>query len=324
MWGFPVNRRKQGFTLLELLVVIAIMTMLIGVLLPSLSASRRAAKANACLATLKGIGMTFTIYLNENRDQFPPFRLKTGSPGSTEDYVNEYKRAKPRWQWFLETEYGPVIDPKPFRRLDRPFGDEGLYGVDDPRRMGTTMTHEVFTCPSLMDDEFSHDVRNGAYGYNYQYLGNTRQDADPRRWDNFVIGLHQIKSPGNTVLIADSRGAGRRHGAHSYSLDPPRLATERNARRFGPGESDVSAGLDSTLYQFSPVETRHNKLGNVIFADSHGQAMTHTQLGYHLDEDRVPKPVLDPDDVDFQGSNRLWTGLGRDPLLRDLTPAPEP
>ncbi len=121
-----MKRRRTGFTLLELLVVIAILTMLIGILLPSLSASRRHAKANACLSALKNIGTAFSIYLNENRDQFPPVRMEKPSPTSTEDYVNEYNRAKPRWQWFLKTEYGPVIDPKPFRRLKRPFEDDDL------------------------------------------------------------------------------------------------------------------------------------------------------------------------------------------------------
>jgi prepilin-type N-terminal cleavage/methylation domain-containing protein len=315
-----VNRRNSGFTLLELLVVIAIMTILAGILLPSLSASRRAAKANACLSALKGIGTAFTVYLNENKDTFPPARLKKSPPSSDEDYVNEYNRAQPRWQWFLNIDQGPVMDPKPFRRLQRPFGDDDPHGPGHSSRMGTTMTHDVFTCPALMDEVFSHDVRNGAFGYNYQYLGNARQDTDPRRWDNFAVGLHQIKSPGKTVLIADSRGGARKHGEHSYTLDPPRLATEQNAQRFGPDASDVPDGFDSTLYAFSPVEARHNRLGNVIFADSHGQAMTQKELGYQFNEDRVPKPVLDPDDLGSAGGNQLWTGLGRDPFWK---PPPE-
>ena len=57
--------------------------------------------------------------------------------------------------------------------------------------------------------------------------------------------------------MADSRGAGRVHGKHSYSLDPPRLAVERYAQKFGPGSGDVEPGLDASLYQYSPVEMRH-------------------------------------------------------------------
>ena len=319
-----MNRREQAFTLLELLVVIAIMTMLMGILLPTISASRRHAKANACLSTLKNIGTAFSIYLNENRDQFPPVRMEKYSPTSTEEYVNEYNRAKPRWQWFLKTEYGPVIDPKPFRRLNRPFQDDDL----PHHRAGTTMTNDVFTCPALMDDEFSHDVRDGAFGYNYQYLGNTRQETDPRMWDNFVVGLHQIKSPGQTVMVADSRGAGRRHGKHSFTLDPPRVATERNAKTFGPTAADVPEGQNMEVFEFSPVEMRHNKLGNIVFADSHAEAMTLTQLGYQFSDlehyERFPEPVLSVEDTEFTGTNRLWTGLGRDPLVKEQAPPPQP
>lgn len=176
------------------------------------------------------------------------------------------------------------------------------------------MTNKYFLCPSH-SDEFEFDVRNGAYGYNYQYLGNSRQDAQDDRWDNFPVGLQRIRSAGQTVLIADSRGAGRRHGKHSYSLDPPRLAVERNAPRFGPGAGDVQSGVsDPSLYQYSPVEMRHGKRGNVVFVDGHAEAMTLGDLGYETDEDGVAKPILDPLGETYTASNKLWNGEGYDHL----------
>jgi len=311
-----MGRRRPGFTLIELLTVMAILALLIGILIPSLSSSRQQAKANVCLSKLKGIGTTFVVYLNENRDTFPPFRLKKAFPTSTEDYVNEYNRKFPRWQWFLETDSGPLIDPKPFRRLNRPFDDSGLGMAND--RSGTTMTIDVFTCPALDDPDFAKDERNGAYGFNYQYLGNARQDTDPRFWDNFPVSLHRIRSPGQTVLVADSRGGGPRHGVHSYTLDPPRLAVEQRAKQFGPGSQDLTGGVDPVLYSFSPVEMRHRKQGNVLFVDSHVQAMTWAELGYELQEAThtgVPFPVLVPAvSSGGQWNNRLWTGTGVDEM----------
>ena len=96
--------------------------------------------------------------------------------------------------------------------------------------------------PRLPQHEF--DIRNGAYGYNYQYLGNARRDSEGDRWDNFPVGSQRVRSAGQTVLFADSRGAGRIHGKHSYTLDPPRLAVEARATKFGPGSSNVAVGLD--------------------------------------------------------------------------------
>jgi len=323
-----VRRRHRAFTILELITVVAILALLMAIIVPSLSGARRSAKANVCISKLKGLTLAFSVYLNENRDTFPPFRLTKLDPTFPNDpeheYVNTVGRKSPRWQWFLELDSGPVIDDKPFRRLNRPWGDEGLYGAIRPEdRSGTTMTNELFTCPVLDAEEYAHDIRNGAYGYNYQYLGNTRQDTNPLRWDNFAVGSQRIKSPVQTVLIADSRGASVPHGKHSYTLDPPRLGTEVGAARFGPSVSDVDAGLDPALFRFSPVEARHGDKGNVAFVDSHAEAMTLTQLGYEIgDADRfhgVALPVTDPA-VGVHATNKLWNGLANDPLAHPTAP----
>lgn len=308
-----MKHKRSAFTLIELLAVIAILGLLMGILLPSLSSARKSAKASVCLATMKNIGNAFIFYLNENRDTFPPFRMKKVHPADADDdpFVNEYFREKPRWQWFLEMEQGPVIDPKPIQRGNskRVWGDNSY--PPNPA-LARTMAVDTFSCPSLDDPEFEKDIRNGAYGYNYQYLGNTRQDSDPNRWDNFAVSLHQITSPAMTVLIADSRGGGKRHGLHSYTLDPPRLATERNARRFGPGDGEVSDNLDAELFGFSPVEPRHKKRGNVSFIDGHAEAKTLVQLGYAWNkEENVAQPIRTSEEGG-KWNNKLWTGTGRD------------
>ncbi len=314
-------KRRHAFTLIELLTVMAILGLLISILIPSLSASRQQAKASVCLSKMKGIGTAFALYLNENRDTFPPHRLKKGTPTATDDYVNDFNRKFPRWQWFLETNMGPVIDPRPFKRLGRPFDDTGL-GTPGGRE-GTTMTIDIFSCPALDDPEFAMDERNGAYGYNYQYLGNARTDTDPKLWDNFAVRSHRIRSPGMTVLLADSRGAGPKHGLHSYTLDPPRLAVEQRAKQFGPDPQHVQSGADPALYAHSPMEPRHRKQGNVMFVDTHVQSMTLTELGYEFPKDPDNPnfgkvvPITDPA-TPGEWSNRLWTGTGID----EMAPAP--
>lgn len=341
-----MRRARSAFTLLELLTAIAIMGVLITILIPSLTAARRSAKARACLSHLKLMGNGFVLYLNENTDRFPPFRLVKKSQSlvgvaatAGEDFHhNDVRRRAPRWQWFLETDSGPVINPVPFQFQigqagffdDLSVARAGRTGAAD----GMTMSIDVFTCPSLDDPVFSHSIRDGAYGYNYQYLGNTRRGKVPGRWANYAVGLHRVRSPTATVVAADSRGAGHPHGRHSFTLDPPRLGVEVQADDFGPVVRDddyrppddgyAAAGL-GVDYDYSPVEPRHNKRGNVLFADSHAEAMTLKELGYQFKHDHpadrlaktTPHPVADSTTGTYSATNKLWNGQGVDKIAAE-------
>jgi len=182
-----------------------------------------------------------------------------------------------------------VIDPTSY--VINP-GD--TFGDNDT----TTMTNDYFICPTLTG-QYARDIRNGAYGYNYQYLGNSRTVANGR-YANFPVKATRIDAPSTTVFLADSRGGDIPHGKHSYSLDPPKLALSKNATQFGPN------GSSDGPFPHSPAEARHAGHANVSFVDGHAAGLTLEKLGYHLDPEANPIPDGPT------ANNRLWTGTGDD------------
>lgn len=273
--------KRPGFTLIELLVVISIISLLVSILVPSLGTAMESARGVVCLANVRRLAIAGQFYLAENEEIFPPVRMKYTRDGSV--FVNQYGRTKPRWQWFLDQGIGPAIAPTPYGAT---FGDTETR----------TMTNDYFTCPSLKG-EHERDIRNGAYGYNYQYLGDSRSVSDGR-YTNFPVREWQITLPGQTIFVGDSRGGDREHGGHSYTLDPPKLAVSKGVAKFGP-----TAGKDGPIGH-SPVEARHGGRGNVSFIDGHAESITLTRLGYELDQSGIVVPGV--------GSNRLWSGIGKD------------
>ncbi len=67
-----INRYQHvGFTLIELLVVIAILSLLIGILLPSLGKVKHYARRMACAGNLRQVGVAIHLYAHDFGDTIP-------------------------------------------------------------------------------------------------------------------------------------------------------------------------------------------------------------------------------------------------------------
>jgi len=165
--------------------------------------------------------------------------------------------------------------------------------------------YAVQACPSVPDWDVG---RNNSYGYNYKYLGSSRQnDVSPTApWERFPV--RQLRAPSDTIAFGDSDGTGWKKphvrdtkdkdmwGNHGYTLDPTHIPVHSehtyNVEADGSVVFEAYAWKNHRTY----VSTRHGGGSNLCFADGHARPLK-------------PKDVY--------RNNKLWNGLGSEDPVRD-------
>ena len=284
--------RRRAFTIVELLVVIGIISVLMGILLPTLSRVRQQAHTVRCASTLRQFATAWQMYASAHGGLCVPGRLpRYNGPDSTYD-LGEGEEYRPRWYELL----GAQIK---------------RYATKNPKKIeddSWTVKDDFFLCPAVPD---WNNSRNYPYGYNYQFLGNARFKPNGA-YINYPVKSGRIK-PAETVMATDCMGTAagkprsKRNGYYAdgtkdifawgnkgWCVDPPRLTAT----------SDYADPQQRAPQNRAAPDPRHQRKANVAFCDGHVELMALADLGYVVNADQSIA-ALDP-----RASNRLFSGSG--------------
>ena len=249
--------KKKAFTLIELLVVIAIIAILAAMLLPALASAKQKAKSAYCMNNLKQIGLTCSLYAQDNKDTY----FHTGGG----NIPNE-------GQWVIRPGSNLLLSPTDSRAY-------WALGYLDyfAKNKG------IFHCPSCVHPDEWRDIglnfpsefwENSTYGMCQYLLKNLGADiSEPTT----IKKVTSYKDPTKTILVQDSVEQRMEGENDSIGLFP---GSTKILSEWSPGASWPALYGN---YHFENEYYRHSKRNQTVWVEGHVSKIRFTGWNVGID-----------------------------------------
>lgn len=202
---------KRNFTLVEFMIVFAIISTLISLLFPSLTRVLSFSSDLQCKSNLRNIGITRSLYSEDNETKFLAWRTRVGPQGP---------RSYTWWSFLL-----PYL------------------GIEKEKKWGTTIDEETLNCSVTREGLMTNDYNSHqGYGYN-NALSKDRYYGDAPFYC-FSRKYSEVADPAKTIEVGDNY----RLPGYSYWNGDVRVILNGAHPSFLNNCADVHQGLTQLLW----------------------------------------------------------------------------
>ncbi len=237
-------KRKPAFTLIELLVVIAVIAVLMGILMPALTAAREQGKRAVCLSNLKQLTMAWVMYANENNGD-----IADGDVGYSADVEAN---------WWIKWPVSKAWTPLSAEDITE---EQWLIAITKGQIYPYCSNPQVYRCKNAP----------AQYKVTYAVVDSMKGTADWGDYGNYdrlrVTNINKIKRPSERLVFLDESPPtpgtwGVKYATPSWWDPPPKLHNGGTTFSFADGHSEFWKWSDprtaKVVFDRSEPEQRDN------------------------------------------------------------------